>query len=259
MAGFEKYLALLHRLRIRLYPNYLTDTGKYIARVATERSVSIEEICANLRERSSFQGNAEEAAYNVRQFCDECGFLVCDGWSINMKYYSISPHVGGVWNSADEVHDREKHPIGFTFRTLKPLRELTSRISVEVESIEEFAAYIDTVEDADTGAINETLTIGSEMIVSGHRIKIEGDDPSCGLYLVSQSDGTTHKITRRLAVNSGAKLITIVPVLTVGDKVKVRIVTQYSGSKTLLKEARQFESAAILSVVAAQPVEAAVL
>jgi hypothetical protein len=114
-------------------------------------------------------------------------------------------------------------------------------------------------EDVGTGTVNETLTIGSEMIVNGHRVKIEGNAPSCGLYLVSQSDGTTHKITRRLAINSGVKLITIVPVLTVGEKVKVRIVTQYSGSKTLLKEARQFESAAVLTVAAAQPVEAAAL
>jgi hypothetical protein len=58
---------------------------------------------------------------------------------------------------------------------------------------------------------------------------------------------------------SGVKLITIVLVLTVGEKVKVRIATQYSGSKTLLKEARQFESAAVLTVTAAQPVEAPVL
>jgi hypothetical protein len=253
MAGFDKYQALLHRLRIRLYPNYLTNTGRYIARVAAERTVSIEEICANLRERSGFQGNPEEAAYNVRQFCDECGFLVCDGWSINMKYYSISAHVGGVWDGMDEANDREKHPISFTFRTLKPLRELATRISVDVESVEDFAAYIDTVEDIATGAINETLTVGCELLINGHRIKVEGTAPECGLYLVNQTDGVAHKIDRRFAVNTSTKLITIVPSLPTGEKVKVRVITQYSGSKVLLKEPRSVESSAAMTLTAPLP------
>jgi hypothetical protein len=252
MAGFEELQALLHKIRIKLYPNHLTDTGKYIAHVAMERTVTIEEICANLRERGGFQGNVDEAIHNIRQFFEECVFLMCDGWSINLKYFIISLHVGGVWDSPDEVNDRKKHPIGFTFRVLKALRDLVRFITIEVDGIENTPAYINFMEDVSTGAINETITSSSEIIINGHKIKIEGTDPSCGLYLITDS-GVEHKITRRFAVNTVSKIITTAPSLTVGDTVTVRIVTQYTGGKTLLKEPRVLESSVPLTVVAAQP------
>jgi hypothetical protein len=217
-----------------------------------ERTVTIEEICANLRERGGFQGNVEEAIHNIRQFLEECAFLMCDGWSINLIYYIISIHIGGTWDSPDEVHDRKKHPVSFTFRTLKALRDMAHFITVEVDGIEDTPAYIDTVEDASTGAINETITPTSEIIINGHKIKIEGTDSSCGLYLVTES-GTEYKITRRFAVNAAAKIITIAPDIPVGEKVKVRIVTQYTNSNVLLKEPRVVESANALTIVAAQP------
>jgi hypothetical protein len=253
MAGFDDSQALLHNIQVKLYPNYLTETGKYIARTVTEHSVTIEEICANLRERGGFRGNTEEVIYNVRQFLKECIFLVCDGWPINLDYYTIHARVSGAWDSPDEVRDREKHPVSFTFSSLKPLREAAGRITIEVIGIEETSAYLDTVEDASTGAINETVTSASEIIIRGHRIKVEGTDPNCGLFLVTQPGGAEHRITRRLAVNGPSEIITVVPDLPADSKVKVRIVTQYSSGKTLLKEPRVVELSDILTVINPAP------
>ncbi len=46
----------MHKMRAKLYPSYLPGTeGKYIARTANEASVSIEDICASMKNRGGFE------------------------------------------------------------------------------------------------------------------------------------------------------------------------------------------------------------
>jgi hypothetical protein len=245
MAGFEEAQAVLHPVRVKLYPNYLSVAGKYLARTDSYRSLDIEEICGNLRERGSFGGNPEDAVNGIMQFCEECGFLLCDGFSLNMKYYSISPHVSGTWDSKDEVHDHARHPIGFTFRVLKPLRELASRIQLAVEGIVETPAFIDEVTDVSSGAVNASLTPGGMVVIAGHRIKIAGDKPGVGLSITgTRTDGApyTGTIAPPYAENTASKIIAALPAGLPAGTYKIRITTQYAGS-TCLKEPRIIESA----------------
>jgi hypothetical protein len=125
MVGFDEIKVLLHKIRVKLVPNYLKgeheNAGKYIARTESERTVSIEEICQNMKERGSFEGNPDSALHNVLEFFRECEFLLCDGWGLNFKYFLAKIHVMGSWDRADEANDRGKHPIRVTYQTLKPL------------------------------------------------------------------------------------------------------------------------------------------
>jgi hypothetical protein len=50
----------MHKMRAKLYPSYLPGTeGKYIARTANEASVSIEDICASMKNRGGFDPRVE--------------------------------------------------------------------------------------------------------------------------------------------------------------------------------------------------------
>ena len=50
----------LHRIRVKLYPNYLPKVeGKYLARTNNEASLSIEDVCAALKNRGGFTGKYE--------------------------------------------------------------------------------------------------------------------------------------------------------------------------------------------------------
>jgi hypothetical protein len=241
MAGFEDTQAVLHPVRVKLYPNYLTDEGKYVARTDAYRSLSVAEICGNLRERGSFSGNPEDAANNIQQFCEECGFLICDGFSLNMKYYSISPHVSGTWDNAGEAHDREKHPIGFTFRTLKPLRDLASRIQLAVEGIVEEPSYIDEVQDVTSGTVNEALTPGGVIVITGHQIKIAGTKIGVGLRVsgaYSSGQAFSTVVPPPYVENTGSKIIAVLPASLPSGTCKVQINTQYTSNSTLLKDIR---------------------
>jgi hypothetical protein len=107
---------------------------------------------------------------------------------------------------------------------------------VEVEGVADAACYIDEFVDIKTGAENETLTPGGQFSISGHKIKIAGEDADIGVYFVSES-GERVKADEPLAENTASKLIGVIPALGVGTW-RVEIKTQYSGGSNFLKEPR---------------------
>jgi hypothetical protein len=95
MAVINDITEVLHRIRAKLYPNYLHGVpGGFIARTDDEASLSIEEVCAALKNRGGFTGNYDDLVANVKQFFDEAVYQLGDGFSVNLKYFSIHPRIG---------------------------------------------------------------------------------------------------------------------------------------------------------------------
>jgi hypothetical protein len=251
MAIINDVTEVLHRIRVKLYPNYLPRVeGAYIARTDNEASLSIEDVCAALKNRGGFTGNYADLVEYVRQFFNEAAYQLCDGFAVNTGYFSIHPNVGGTFDSVNEGHDTDKHPVTFRFRTRAPLRELAGRIAIEIEGLADVAGYIDEIEDVSGGAVNETLTPGGQFSIMGHKLKIAGDNPDIGVYFTSESDPSQSvKASGRLAENSASKLIGIIPPLSAGTW-KVAIKTQYTSGTAFLKTPRVVESAVSLTVEA---------
>jgi hypothetical protein len=253
MAGFETAKALLHKIRVALLPNYLVG-GKYVARTENERTIGIEEICQNMRERGRFEGDYDAAFLNVREFLDESVFLLCDGWGVNLGYMSITPHIAGSWDSAAEAHDRVKHPVRFTYRTLKPLRDIAESINVEVTNVEDQTAYIDSVTDYYRDITNEDLTAFRNFNIKGNKIAVSGDPSVCGLFIVElRVDGEyPFRVSENLIKNSKNEIIAMLPdYFGGGEKVKIRIITDFTGGAPL-KEPRTLEFDHVFSIL--QPI-----
>jgi hypothetical protein len=107
---------------------------------------------------------------------------------------------------------------------------------VEVEGVADVACYIDEFIDISSGAENETLTPGGQFSITGHKIKIAGEEADIGVYFVSET-GERVKADGRLAENTASKLIGVIPALGTGTW-RVEIKTQYSGGSSFLKEPR---------------------
>jgi hypothetical protein len=231
----------LHVIRVRLYPNYLQSTGvegEYIARTNSEASLSIEQVCAALKNRGGYTGNFEELQENIRQFFDEAAYQLCDGFAVNMKYFSIHPNISGTFNSVSEARDSKKHPITFRFRAQSPLRRLVNFIEVLVEGLAETSGWIDEFEDAESHSINTFFTPGNLFILHGDKIKIAGDDPACGLYFVPVEDPAKAVKVTRIAENNPSRIIGIAPETNcLRNKIEIR--TQATNSSAIfLKKIR---------------------
>jgi len=254
MAIINNVNEALHRIRVKLYPNYLPGlAGAYIARTDDEASLDIPAICASLKNRGGATAQYDDIVEHVRQFMDEAAYQICDGFSANLGYFSIHPKIGGAFSSASEGRAEAGHPISFAFRARQPLRDIAKHIEVYIEGLAHVQGYIDEVINVSDEAVNETLSPGGQFVLKGSKLKLAGPDPAAGVYFVPEAGGDPVKVTGRLAVNTPTQLVGIIPALSPGQW-KARVVTQYTqASNVFLKAPRTIESAAVLIV--AQPVK----
>jgi hypothetical protein len=249
MAVINNVTEVLHRIRARLYPNYLHGIdGAFIARTDDEASLNIEQVCAALKNRGGFTGNYQDLVEYVRQFFDEAAYQLCDGFSVNTGYYSLHPRIGGTWQNELEHYDAAKHPVKFSFRALKPLRDLASHIEVVIEGVAETSGLIAEITDVTTEAVNETLTPGGMFSLDGHKIKVAGDHADCGVYFVNAATPAQRiQVTGHLADNTASRIVGIVPALAAGTR-RVEVVTRFSSGSAPLKEPRAISLAPVLTV-----------
>jgi hypothetical protein len=69
--------------------------GAYIARTDNEASLSVEEVCAALKNRGGFTGSYDDLVEHVKQFFDEAAYQLCGGFAVNTGCFSVHPNVGG--------------------------------------------------------------------------------------------------------------------------------------------------------------------
>jgi hypothetical protein len=231
----------MHKMRAKLYPNYLPKgEGTYIARTANESSVSVEDICAAMKNRGGYDGSYEDAVQTIRHFLKETEYQLADGFSVNTGLFTIHPNIGGVFESDKETHDHIKHPVTFRFQSLKPLRDLRESIEVIIEGIADTSGYIAEFTDVEAEANNTIFVPGDQFVLIGHKIKNAGDDPSCGVYLVPVDDPSKAIKITRIAENTQNKIIGVLPPTGTGSLVnRIEVRTQFSGSgSTFLKAPR---------------------
>jgi hypothetical protein len=236
----EEAQVRLHRIRVRLYENHMAAIkGKFIARTVNEAVLTILEVCASLKDRGLYHGDTAELARLFMLVMHEAGHLLCDGFGINFHYFSIHPHVGGIFEKLLEGVSPDKHPVIFKFRVRAALRELAKLIEVYVEGAADSGAFIDEFTDITTGVDNEIATPNGMFSTTGVKIKIDGDKDKTGYFFKSRGvPSITTKVQGNFAENSPGKVIGMIPDLPPNNIWDSEIRTQYSGSSNLLKEVR---------------------
>jgi len=228
---------ILHKIRAYLYNNFLTDNpNDYMAKVASERSLSIKDICQSAAERGGADVSAASMQHATELFLKEMAYQLCDGFSVNTGYFTATPLIKGVFDSPTANFDPKKHTVVFQFNQGDILRKESPNISVEIAGVAETGTEIAQVIDVKTGSINEILTPKHNLKIAGSRLKIAGDNPDVGLRFIMQDGSYVDVDPSDLAVNNPSELIILIPELSSG-KYKLQITTQYAISK-LLKEPR---------------------
>jgi hypothetical protein len=229
-------MAVLHTIKAWLYENLLTeDQNDYSARVSVERALTVRDICRSAVERGGADINAEAMEHAVNLFHREAAYRLCDGFSVNTGWYNASTHVRGVFTSPTEAFDPEKHTVSVEFRQGAELRKELSQVSVDILGRAESGFFIAEVIDKRTGSVNDLLTPGRNAKISGGKLKVEGTDPSCGVYFANEADGSKVKVDAAdIVENLNAHLLVIVPALPAGTW-RLEVTTQFttSGGKTL--------------------------
>jgi len=237
----------LHKMRAKLYPSYLHGTeGLYIARTINEAIVFIEDICAAMKNRGGYDGSYEDAVQTVRHFFLEMMYQLCDGFSVNTGFFTIHPNIGGTFKDDKEAHDHKRHKLSFRFQVLKAMRDLYKDIEVIIEGFADTNGYIAEFYDVEEDAVNTIFAPGDQFVLTGHKIKVAGDDPGIGVFIVPVDNPSMAVKVKYLAENTGVKIIGIAPDPQ-NTRNRIEIRTQFSGSgNTFLKTPRVITSSFIL-------------
>ena len=102
----------------------------------------------------------------------------------------------------------------------------------------QIVSVINSVTDVTTGEVNTTLTPGGGVNIVGNKIKIAGDNPDNGIAFVLQDTGEVFTVPMTsILINEPSKISFIVPALAPGDYL-MKLTTQFSSAKQMLKEPR---------------------
>jgi hypothetical protein len=226
-----------HKIRANLYENPLTDDpNDYIARVKSERSLTIRDICDMAVARGGADVSSASIEHSVNLFLKEMGYQLCDGYSVNTGYFIAGVHLKGVFNDPDEQFNPLKHILFFDFHQGELLRKELQMIDVLIQGVADALLSISQVTDARTGSVNALLTPNYNLRISGHKLKIAGDDPNVGVYFIAENNDRIKVDTEDVVINNPSELLIRIPDLRPGIY-KLEVATQYAVS-SLLKEPR---------------------
>ncbi len=239
---------ILHRIKANLYPNLLTeDPNDFAARVISERSLNVSEICKEAVGRGGAQTTAEAMEHNVNLFLKEMAYQLCDGFSVNTGYFTASTQIRGVFNSAGETFNSEKHSILFQFNQGETLRKELANITVEVTGVGDASLTVNEVIDVKTGSVNDLITANRNLKIRGYKLKIVGESPNNGITFVNLANNERTKVDiSDIVTNNPSELIIVTPALKAGTY-QLEITTQYAVG-SLLKEPRTFLFEKVLTV-----------
>lgn len=228
-----------HSIKVYLYDNLLTpETTDLAARVASEKTLDIRAICRASAERGKADITPEAMEHAVDLFLKEMAYQLCDGFSVNTGWFTVTPTIRGVFRSPTETFDPQHHHVLMQFNQGDLMRREIGNVEVEVLGQADASLTILQVKDKKTGKVNDEITPGHVIRVLGTKMKITGDKPEVGVSLVKVSDDSITKIGMDdLVVNNPSELLILLPTLAAG-KYRLQVVTQYSGAKNL-KEARK--------------------
>jgi hypothetical protein len=231
-------MSTLHTIKCYLYDNVLTeDPNDFIARVASERSLNVKDVCGSAATRGGADVSAAAMEHAVNLFLKEMAYNLCDGFSVNTGWFTAAAHIRGVFNSPEEHFDKTKHTLSFDFSQGATLRKELNTVTVEMLGVADASLHISQVTDVKTGSVNDLLTPNRNLKIAGSKLKIAGDNAANGIYFVNQTTQARTQVEASDMVNNNpSELIIVIPALAAGTY-KVEVTTQYAIS-SILKEPR---------------------
>jgi hypothetical protein len=235
--------SILHEVEVYLYENFLTpDPTDYVGRVETARTLGMHDVCESSVLRGGADINAPAMFHAGELLFKEMAYLLCDGFSINFGYFSISLKIRGVFTSPTDTFDPKRHSLMFQMTPGILLRKELPSIQTKMMGVKKDAAFIALVTDTATGLEDGTITPSEDILIQGTRIRVapdDGSDTEVGIFFMLQ-DGSAMPVTRRLTQNDPSRVIARVPALPKGEYT-LWIITRYSNSNVLLKEKRMLK------------------
>jgi hypothetical protein len=170
---------------------------------------------------------------------------LAEGNSINLRLIHLHPSIPGAF---EEGQYPKEAAIKIT--PSKEVAEVAKKIHLRhVEAVSPMR--IDFVHDVKSNTTNDKVTRGGTVKITGHNLKIAGEDPTVRAEFISVEDPEAiYPIPAQdLIINNPSELMVIAPAMVLDELVVFKVTTQYSNGATLLKTPRSITFDRELTVV----------
>jgi hypothetical protein len=223
--------SIWHNIKVWLYLNLLTQNNPndYVARVASDRTLNIQDICRAAVERGGSDISIAAMKHAVELFFKEMAYQLCDGFAVNTGWFVASVHIKGVFDSPLDIFDPKRHTVVIEFHQGSLLRNELQNITVEVLGVAETGVLIAQVIDVKSGTVNDLLTPNRNLKIAGYKLKIAGENADNGVYFIDEQGAKTKVDSSDIVTNNPSELIIVTPELSAGTY-HLSVTTQFSGS-----------------------------
>jgi hypothetical protein len=161
--------------------------------------------------------------------------IIREGGSVNTELFNTAFSIQGVFTAGKEI---DEHSVRLNVHAGSLLRDAVKGMATRRVDNVQSGGLITSVQDVKTGSVNGTLTPDRDLRINGSKLKVMGEDPGVGVFFIALKDNTTTPVAAGdIVTNNPSELMVVIPSLPAGDY-HVQVVTQYSGSQTLLKNPR---------------------
>lgn len=217
-------------LEYSLSENQLTERpDDYSAQTHSVESLDKEAIINRMLRRGTLLTRTDILAV-LNNFEETTVEALLEGCTVNLPLFNTSFSISGVFESPLDSFDGNRHKLNINLTKGILLRNAEKEVKFEKTNVASPQPQIQEIKDSISGTANERLTSGGVVEVRGYNLKIEGDNPACGLWFVNEN-GTETKATI-LIENKPSRIIAMIPLLDEGNY-QVKVVTQHSGSSLL--------------------------
>ncbi|MDE6737382.1 MAG: DUF4469 domain-containing protein [Treponemataceae bacterium] len=230
------------RLSIALYPTHLQKKdGKitYHAKVVNRATVSMADICNDLVASGNNCGLSSDELETVwHNICQARKKRLAEGISSRDDLGTLYPSVKGTFADDQSPYIKGVHTITVRLRASEEMSETMANLTPAITQGNTCHPVIDSVQDIRTQT-DTALTPGGLLNIKGRNICLVGDDEAVGLYFENVHDMTEIvKVSPSdMSTNSKNVLCLIIPTtLKGGCSYRLRLVTQYSGSKQIFRK-----------------------
>ena len=210
------------------------------------KSLNIDELINRILDRGTTLTKTDLlAVFHIAN--EEVAKASAKGETINLPLFNTSFSISGVYDSALDTFDGNRHKLNLNLTKGVLLREAEKQVKLVKTTTVAPLPNIMEVMDFKSGTVNDRLTPDGVVEARGFNLKIDGDDPACGLWFVSE-DGQQQLKSEIFIDNKPAKVTAFIPILSTGNW-QLKVVTQFSNSGVALKTPKTFVYPVYLKVI----------
>ena len=220
-------------LKYCLRENLLTPApDDYMAQVADVRSYTLDEIIDLMMEKGTTLTRADVAA-TLQVYGEVVSAIIKDGSAVNTPLMNTSMSISGVFDGANDSFDKKRHTVNLNITAGTLLRDAVTKVKCEKTEGVSTDPYITEVADIVSGKVNEVLTKGGVVQLTGSRLKFDAKDAAQGIFFVPETGNPVRASV--IAENKPARVMAIIPADLAAGTYYIEVRTKYANATKQLK------------------------